>query len=493
MSAAKPSPFANIKNRLLAATAAFALALARVSPSYADLPAPKIQTPAANDNSVTAANTAFVTNAIAALKAFLLGATVNKAGDTMMGPFFLTNTLGLPAIPPLDQTYNTTYASMANVMKMGAGNQISYCPELSCLSTSPTHGSAPYNDHQRTSWLISAQTQMDNQAEEQTLGINTLIGTGARSTWTTSKAYALNANVLANGNIYRATVAGTSAASGSGPSGFGASGTSLQTDGSVTWKWINQSAIATKLGSYIETAMEGGAGFSEGLVTNFQMLSAQYAPNGIAADPTQGSVGIEHDFSNFSGTDCAPAVANCLGMSMAFSGSNQSLTGLQFDGGGYTGSKGGSVVWGLRFTNNFASAFDIDDMSNATVGLGFGVDGFGSSSHSRSAIQDGSTTPVSYLASGPNSDSVWKSTGNAAVGLNLAGAYTNGIALNGTYAGAQIVGTGWNVDPNGTLRSIAVVSSFFTKDSGGNQQTGATCTSGITGGLQIINGIVTHC
>jgi len=51
--------------------------------------------------------------------------------------------------------------------------------------------------------------------------------------WAASTAYGVGAFVSANGNVYKATVAGTSATAGSGPSGTGAS----ITDGTVTWAY----------------------------------------------------------------------------------------------------------------------------------------------------------------------------------------------------------------------------------------------------------------
>ena len=50
--------------------------------------------------------------------------------------------------------------------------------------------------------------------------------------WATSQAYTVGATVSANGNVYRATAAGTSAAAGTGPTG-----TTTFTDGTVTWAY----------------------------------------------------------------------------------------------------------------------------------------------------------------------------------------------------------------------------------------------------------------
>ena len=52
--------------------------------------------------------------------------------------------------------------------------------------------------------------------------------------WVASTAYVAGQKVSANGNVYNCTAAGTSAASGSGPSGTTAS----ITDGGVTWAYV---------------------------------------------------------------------------------------------------------------------------------------------------------------------------------------------------------------------------------------------------------------
>ena len=60
-----------LRNRLLAATAAFALAMGQVSPGYALLPSPQFQTPDGSDP-LKGANAGFVSTAVANLKTYLL-------------------------------------------------------------------------------------------------------------------------------------------------------------------------------------------------------------------------------------------------------------------------------------------------------------------------------------------------------------------------------------------------------------------------------------
>lgn len=59
-------------------------------------------------------------------------------------------------------------------------------------------------------------------------------------TWQASKAYLLNQQVIANGNLYRCITAGTSASSG-GPSGTGAD----ITDGTAHWQYIEAAGQMT--------------------------------------------------------------------------------------------------------------------------------------------------------------------------------------------------------------------------------------------------------
>ena len=72
-----------LRNRLLAATAAFALATGQVSSGWAALPSPLIQTAPANDNSPTAANTAWVGSAISGAIASLQSTTVGLLGGKL--------------------------------------------------------------------------------------------------------------------------------------------------------------------------------------------------------------------------------------------------------------------------------------------------------------------------------------------------------------------------------------------------------------------------
>ena len=93
---------------------------------------------------------------------------------------------------------------------------------------------------------------------------------GTRKTWAVSTAFSLGDIVHTNGNIYNCTTAGTSAASGSGPSGIpGTVGsdafTTGITDGTVTWKFVCSDNIAWILvDSFGYSGMIAGATLIDG-------------------------------------------------------------------------------------------------------------------------------------------------------------------------------------------------------------------------------------
>lgn len=75
-------------------------------------------------------------------------------------------------------------------------------------------------------YSTALRTSQVAQIEAQINGANV-------TAWATSTAYSLNAYRSANGAVYKCTTAGTSASSGSGPSGTGSS----ITDGTAVWAY----------------------------------------------------------------------------------------------------------------------------------------------------------------------------------------------------------------------------------------------------------------
>jgi hypothetical protein len=82
--------------------------------------------------------------------------------------------------------------------------------------------------------------------------------TGVARAWTQSTLYAAGNLAIANGNIYQCLVGGTSAGSGTGPSGLPTTNistlrTTAITDGSAQWVFAMPASPAYKMGSYAHT------------------------------------------------------------------------------------------------------------------------------------------------------------------------------------------------------------------------------------------------
>ncbi|MRT01136.1 hypothetical protein GJQ57_21035 [Ralstonia pickettii] len=95
-----------------------------------------------------------------------------------------------------------------------------------------------------------------------------LMQSNAGATWATSTAYAVGALVNANGNLYKATVAGTSASTGTGPTGTGGA----ITDGTVTWAYQSPASGAI---SAIELR-NNGVIITEATPADLALVQSQY-------------------------------------------------------------------------------------------------------------------------------------------------------------------------------------------------------------------------
>jgi hypothetical protein len=94
--------------------------------------------------------------------------------------------------------------------------------------------------------------------------------------WTVSTAWQLNETCLNNGKYYNCTTAGTSAASGTGPTGTG-SGIS---DGTAVWEYIVDSGYATWWGPYGCVEILGSAsGKNKVSITSFNATSEVKPPD----------------------------------------------------------------------------------------------------------------------------------------------------------------------------------------------------------------------
>ncbi len=332
----------------------------------------------------------------------------------------------MEGIRPLDTSLAA--APIGNVVRIGTGNSVSFCPHRSCVRE-------PTTDHQRTSLLVSAVTQDDMHSEEQTLAVHTIINRGALKKWAPGTNFAVGDNINFGGarnSVYRAVQAGRSAATGAGPAGKG----ERIRDGSVIWEWINDSAIAAKVGAYIETSVMPGAGPAWGAAFNYHLLPG--------AEPSF-NPGVEFDYTNASGRNCALGVADCTHLRVAAGGSNQITTNLAVVS---DNTSSYAAIWGLRLNGDFlASEAVIAVDASSKVGLAFGRSGIGGASHSVATIEDATNSPTAFSIGGKKT----------IAGIVEHSTSPNGIALNGHYSGAQIIGKGFAVDPDGNVTAKSFI------------------------------------
>jgi hypothetical protein len=402
-----------------------------------------------------------------------------------------------------------TYAAIANpdAVMVRSGNSIVFCPSLSCIKGPPNGTIDPaYFGTQRASALFSTTTKQDGAAEEQTVAITTTIATGYTKPYAALTAYALGDNTSVGNAVYRATKAGTTGANSAPP---GTRPTALPanfTDGTVTWTWINDQAINSKVGLYGETRMLPGAGQSWSQAFNLEM-----DPGVIPTFATAS----ELDLTNNSGTDCVAGTANCLGLYIRMQGKNSSTAGINVEGNPTTAG-GPSSIFGVRLSGPLATSSALS-VSTTKGGSGLGLGTFGPADFSVAAIDDASTAPVGLNVTGTKSLADLRAASTAGRGLQIQGAKSvaaiddsstspaginisgakslasiriggtnfNGIDLAaGSYTGSQLVGIGFSVNPTGVLAAAGYMS-------GGN--TGQNCSGPPSANFTVTNGIVTRC
>jgi hypothetical protein len=333
--------------------------------------------------------------------------------NSFVGPFALTS---LGSISP------------ANGIYLGVGgNSLSFATLLS----NPAGGADA--DNQRATHLIAATTSDDGNSEEQTLCVLTTIQTGFSKTWAVSTTFSVGDNTRTNGNTYRCTTAGTSAATGAGPSGKSSS----ITDGSVVWKWINDGATDAKVGIYNETLVLPGAGSSWGQANNLQVSS------GVIA---QFIVQTELDLTNNCGTDSTIGGFDKYNLYIANQGDNKSTSAIEV---GSANSLNFSAIWGAHFSGiKLASNSVIGIDASSAVGIGFGIGAGGAvnPTFTDSVIKDGgSTAPNGIVLAGSYSSEAIAVTGATPAAYVAGGSKTTaafwdlsttpiGLKLNGTYS-----------------------------------------------------------
>jgi hypothetical protein len=338
------------------------------------------------------------------------------------------NGVALFTPPSVDLTYGAT--SPGDTIRLGTGNKVSYCPELSCVPM--TTGNVV---HHVTSGLLSAVTAFDGQAQEDTLAVHTKIDKGYNRPLARSTAYTAGENARIGNAVYRATTSGTTASGSPPPSTRPVSFPYSYVDGGVTWLWINDFFATAKVGIYNEAVVSPGAGASWAQANNYQMMAG--------VTPTD-HINTELDFTNNSGTDCAVGTTNCNGLLIVMGGTNSSTSAINVNGGNGVLPGSGTANWGLRLNGTWLQdSLAID--SSAQRGIVFG--GLLAANFSVATIDDHATAPASYIAGGANSVAAMLLNGTGPAAISMSGSYTD-----------QIVGNGFSVSGNGNtvVNSLSV-------------------------------------
>jgi hypothetical protein len=320
------------------------------------------------------------------------------------------------------------------------GNSLSF----ETLISSPDDGAD--SDNQRAAVLIVTETADDGNSEEQTLCLLTTISTGYNTLWAQSTAYSAGQNVKVNTNVYRCITPGVSAASGSGPSGKGAS----IVDGSCVWRWINDAAIDAKVGIYNEVVLTPGAGQSWAQANNLEIEPGVLAPF---------IVNTELDLTNNCGTDSEFGGLNKYCLYLVCQGANTSTAFLEF--ATHAAQSVPAAKWGLHFApgDKLAENAVIGIDASAPVGIGFGTEagGVADPTFTDAAIKDESNSPTALRAVGTYSETAIAIGGDGPAGLGIGGVYSlaevrlgsaapTGILIEGSYDDWQIFGAGFSVD-----------------------------------------------
>ncbi|EKS9798227.1 MULTISPECIES: hypothetical protein [Burkholderia] len=111
-------------------------------------------------------------------------------------------------------------------------------------------------DHQRAQAYFSFVPAQDATISETGIAINANMNTGFAKPWTPSTSYNRGDYLDANGNVYLNTTSGTSASSGSGPSGNGSS----IADGSAVWAWQCHDQCNAKMPLFVSAVAGSNAG-----------------------------------------------------------------------------------------------------------------------------------------------------------------------------------------------------------------------------------------
>lgn len=308
----------------------------------------------------------------------------------------------------------------------------------------PFHGVAPDLTRAQTVRYFTPAGD-DNKGEYGTL-LNMVSNTGFPTARQPNKRYYEYSSCLSDGGkMYRVktgTGGGTTAATGSGPSGTDPN--LDQVDGSVIWRYEPNFSPGNggKTNLCLMTYQDSNSGAAWTGAFAHQIAGGGYKKNAFS---------IEIDLTNFWGDYATgPAGPNATALVVLMGGPHRSSAALAI--GQYDQPHGvASAVNGITIGGaSLCSDNTIYDQTNSRNGI------FNQGYHSGSTFTDGSGSAVSF-----------NSYGGASVGFRHAGSSAVGLKLEGAYGFFQVQGVGWNVNPGGALTATGVVTSNgfnFTSD-----------------------------
>jgi hypothetical protein len=332
---------------------------------------------------------------------------------------FSPNVINMPnAGPKTIIDYRSAQPPDNGVFLSANGSEISFCPWLGC--------SQAYDINITAGW-VRTKTSRGIENAETNFALDQFVTSGFVPAWKPNTTYAVGDKVLntINRYLYKATVGGKSAASGSGPTVVGdpIGGTNgpTVTDGSVTWQYIQDADYTdakTTLNVTTFAGEQAGHTWSSAINTHL----------GRGAQ-TDLAVTQELDFFNDRGANCDTVGANCFLNLWFVQGPWTSTSFVQAAGGGESpaiptdNTSGGAALIGINFTGaNTIRNVTFSDGTNAATTL----KGYPGTRHVSGFISDESTSTTSYRLGGTNSYA----------GINDVSTAPFGILQEGTYSGA---------------------------------------------------------
>lgn len=258
--------------------------------------------------------------------------------------------------------------------------------------------------------ILRCSTASDYKIYESCDNVDFYSDKGYVEAWAPNQAYSVGTLRRANDNVYVVTTPGTSASSGSGPSGTG----SGIADGSVTWKFDGSYFLAAKSGYSMTAFATGNSGKIWAMNPNL-FLGDGFKSQGY---------GMELDVTNFSGHDATLANDPYPGVKGLWISGHYGNTGLVGIGvGGFTDNPG-KPMWQYGFWCENALAAKqtcMEDWSNSYAG--FHTSSFAQKQYD---VWAQSTSEVSFYANGNNRVAGFSAESTAASGYLAKGSYPFG-------------------------------------------------------------------